>query len=118
MDTPYTEGRCKTCNGELDSDNKVYCSYCIPTESDGSPKQKKVRVKVSPLEKPKYVDLQCTGKCCLVHKIRTHDASIYTEELRKTWTCLLCTPYRKKGTKNEDRPTTDTSGTVPPNEGQ
>ena len=40
------------------------------------------------------VKLVCNS-CHEEHHVRTHRPELYTEEVRRTWQCLVCTPLKK-----------------------
>jgi hypothetical protein len=59
---------------------------------------KRVRKRLSEMglnKKRKFVHLTC-NKCKKLTDIRVNNPDIYTEELRKTWVCYLCSSGGKK----------------------
>lgn len=91
--------KCPNCEGLLEAGDVTYCKYCKP-KSDGkgsSPQTTQKKQHRSRYEDTRtMLKLKCVD-CGKVTNLNVGDMSIYTDEVKKTWTCCLCSDQRKKG---------------------
>ena len=89
--------KCPNCEGQLEAGDVEYCQYCKPKSSTGASPQTTQHKR----HRSKYEDtrtilkLKCVD-CGKTTKLNVGDMSIYTDEVKKTWTCCLCSDQRKK----------------------
>jgi hypothetical protein len=87
-----SEKRCKICQAKVEEEFNDLCNYCIEQNNnwkDRKPSNKKVEITPQKKESDGYITVTCSI-CKKVCKVRTTQKELYTEEVKKTWTCLLC----------------------------
>ena len=91
--------KCPSCEGLLESVDVTYCKYCKP-KSDvkgSSPQTTQKKQHRSRYEDTRTIlKLKCVD-CGKTVNLNVGNMAIYTEEVKKTWTCCLCSDQRKKG---------------------
>jgi len=97
----YGNPRCKTCEGVIDIPDSPYCSFCKPSQITSHIKKQPKKKVEKYVDNRQYITIKCTGACGRNVKLRTNDPSMYTEEVRKTWQCLLC---ESKTSKSNSKP--------------